>query len=355
MKRLYLCCLLLICGFAQGREVHELAAEGNTQQTLTIWGVANYDAIYPVLTGMLARRPDLAIEYSEFNTLELYHAILDLPPHQPAPDIVMSSAMDLQFKLVNDGYAQGYSSDIVEALPDWTVWRDEVFAFTFEPMVMVINRDILGNNILPESREQLLTLIRNQSPLVQGKIGVSDIERVGLGYLAWFHDSQQSRTYGRLLEAFGSHHARLYENSSAMLQALLKGEIFIAYNVLGSYAMAWSRQYPWIETVMPTDYTSVIMRTAFIHKDARHVESAQHFLDYLLSTDGQNVMAQGSSLIPISNNAVGHNSLTEVRRKTHGIFRPIPFGLPLLVQTDQAKRTLLIEEWRNAMYDSGEN
>jgi hypothetical protein len=54
-------------------------------------------------------------------------------------------------------------------------------------------------------------------------------------------------------------------------------------------------------------------------------------------------------LIPLSENAVGPNSLLEIRRKPHGIFRPIVFGLPLLVQTDQAKRALLLEEWRHAM------
>ena len=344
--------LMVFATLVQGAEKHVLQAKYVTDSRLNIWAVANYDAIYPILSAMQDLQPNLTIEYQEFSSRELYEAVLSLDGTQEKPDLVMSSAMDLQFKLVNDGYASPYESDVTIELPDWTKWRNEVFAFTFEPIVMVINRDILGMNSLPESREQLLALIRTQSPLVQGKIGVSDIEKVGLGYLTWFHDSQQSRTYGRLLEAFGSHHARLYPNSSAMLQALLKGEIFIAYNVLGSYAMEWSSRYPWIDTVMPTDYTSVVMRTAFVYREAENVDTAHQFLDYLLSDIGQSVMAESSSLIPISNTAKGKNSLNVLQRKTHGIFRPIPFGLPLLVQTDQAKRALLLDEWRNAMLEN---
>ncbi len=319
-------------------------------ETLVIWGVANYDAFEPLLFEFQNQLPNVTIEYSEYNTNELYSKVSSLHPGSlEAPDLVMSSAMDLQFKLVNDGYAQPYDSPQTLALPDWAKWHNEVFGFTFEPIVMVVNTDILGSEDLPRSREQLLSLIRAKGPLVDGKIGLNDVETVGLGYLTWFHDSQQSRTYGRLLEAFGTHHAQLYPNSSSMLNALLKGEIFIAYNLVGSYAFEWSEQHPWIETVMPTDYTSVIMRTAFIYRYAKNLALAQQFLDYLISEEGQNQLATNSSLIPLSETAKGKNSRAILQRKPHGIFRPIPFGLENLVQMDQAKKQLLLKEWKNAM------
>lgn len=321
-----------------------------SNRVINIWGVANYPAIEPVLLDFQKRSPEVAVHYTEFNTNELYQQVSNLHSGSvDVPDLVMSSAMDLQFKLVNDGYAQPYDSPQTLALPSWAKWHNEVFGFTFEPIVIVVNTDILGSEELPRSREQLLSLIRTKGPLVDGKIGLSDIETVGLGYLTWFHDSQQSRTYGRLLEAFGTHHAQLYPNSSSMLNALLKGEIFIAYNLVGSYAFEWSEQHPWIETIMPTDYTSVIMRTAFIYRHAKHLDLARQFLDYLLSVEGQSQLAQNSSLIPLSETAEGKNSRAILQRKPHGIFRPIPFGLPTLVQTDQAKKQLLLEEWHNAM------
>ncbi|MBJ7549661.1 ABC transporter substrate-binding protein [Marinomonas ostreistagni] len=351
MKALLLSLMLLVslCPVANAAQLNMLPSKESNQVELNIWGAANFDAIEPLLKAYQAQSPDTTIVYVEHSSLELFNRVLSIQPTDKKPDVIMSPAMDLQFKLVNDGYAMPYRSEVTDALPQWAKWRDEAFGFTFEPIVMVINQDILGNLAMPESREALLSLIRERSPLVQGKVGLSDIETVGLGYLTWFHDSQQSRTYGRLLEAFGSHHAQLYPNSSAMLQALLRGDIFIAYNVLGSYAFEWSQNYPWIRTVMPTDYTSVVMRTAFIYHEASNMPQAEFFLDYLLSDDGQNILATASSLIPLSESVTGTSSLSEIRRRPHGIFRPIPFGLPLLVQTDQAKRSLLLEEWRHAM------
>ncbi|QXO16019.1 ABC transporter substrate-binding protein [Vibrio ostreae] len=337
-----------------GEEKHTLLSSSlQEDERFVVWGVANYDALAPLLLSFQHQFPNVTIQYNEYNTNELYSKVSHLHPGSlEIPDLVMSSAMELQFKLVNDGYAQPYDSPQTLALPDWAKWHNEVFGFTFEPIVMVINTDILGSEKLPRSREQLLSLIRAKGPLVDRKIGLNDVEKVGLGYLTWFHDSQQSRTYGRLLETFGTHHAQLYPNSSSILNALLKGEIFIAYNLVGSYAFEWSAQHPWIETIMPTDYTSVIMRTAFIYRYARNLEFAQQFLDYLISEEGQSQMAKHSSLIPLSETAEGKNSRAILQRKPHGIFRAIPFGLETLVQTDQAKKQLLLKEWSNAMNKS---
>lgn len=317
--------------------------------TLEIWGAANINAIRPVLQQFVRIHPDVTLRYSEFSTMSLYKRLQTAASGQE-PDVVMSPAMDLQFKLVNDGYAQPYRSNVTSHVPLNNRWRFDVFAYAYEPIVMVINKDILGHHSLPTSREQLLSLMRQQSPLVDGKIGLNDIEKVGLGYLTWFHDSQLSRTYGRLLESFGQHHARLYNNTSDILEGLVRGDVFIAYNLVGSYAFAWSRKYPWIETVMPTDYTTMVLRTLFIHKNASNQENARVFVDYLLSNAGQSVMASQSDLIPITQGLLGKNSIESIKRLPHGIFRPIPFGLPLLVQSDQAKKSLLLSEWRSAIH-----
>ncbi|RDL46176.1 ABC transporter substrate-binding protein [Marinomonas piezotolerans] len=335
---------LLLGSGSQAVSKHYLP--GTLEGSIHIWGVADYPVIEPLLQQFQKSVSDVDVHYWEFGTKELEARLRTYPDDMP--DLVMSPAMDLQFKLVNDGFARTYQSSVTEALPNWTTWRNEIYAFAFEPIVMVINTDILGGIALPRSREQLLNLVREKGPLLQGKMGLSDIERVGLGYLTWFHDSQQSRTYGRLLEAFGSHHAQLYPNSREMLDALRKGEIFIAYNLVGSYALEWSRRYPWIEPIMPTDYTSVVLRTAFIPAQAQRAELGSEFLDYLLS-EGQQYMAQNVGLIPIVEGIEGTNSQEALKRRSHGIFRPIPFGLPLLVQTDKAKRSIILDEWRAAM------
>jgi ABC-type Fe3+ transport system substrate-binding protein len=324
----------------------DLHADDN-REVLSIQGAMNQDVIAPLLVEFQRRYPNVIVQYAEFNTRDLYERFLSQP--EARPDVMMSPAMDLQFKLANDGYALAYHSPELENVPSDSHWRDELFGFTYEPIVTAINTDILVTEALPLSREQLLNLIRRKNHLLDEKIGLFDIKKSGIGYLAWAYDGQQSRSYGRLLEAFGYHQAPLYTDTSSMLNALLKGQIFIAYNLIGAYSYRWSEHYPWIKTLMPTDYTSIIMRTAFITRETSQPRLAKRFIDLLLSPQGQHILANDSGLTPISLNAVGPYSRSELNKLPHGIFRPIPLGLELLIQTDDAKKQLIYNEWDNAM------
>jgi ABC-type Fe3+ transport system substrate-binding protein len=107
--------------------------------------------------------------------------------------------------------------------------------------------------------------------------------------------------------------ARLFTSSAAMLRALVRGDIVIAYNVLGSYAHAWAKRHPLLTVVLAEDYTTVIMRTAFVPKSARNPEDARRFLDFLLSNEGQQVLADEASLYPVRGDIVGKTGASRLR------------------------------------------
>ncbi len=340
---------LLLSGAATGLQAEtlwELPARDTEASVLQIHGGADYVAIAPVLEAYQMQNPSVRVNYHEFGTLELYNRFLAALPR--TPDLVMSSAMDLQFKLVNDGYAQSYSSAQTQALPDWARWRNEIFGITYEPAVMVINSGFLDNETLPSNRAELIDLIRRKGDQVRGRIGTFDIETVGIGYLIWSHDNLRTASNGRLLESFSLHDTRLFSSSAAMLAQLAQGNIVIAYNVLGSYAHAWARRYPVLSVILPSDYTTVIMRSAFIPKAAGNAVDAKRFLDFILSLQGQQVLADKSSLYPIREDVSGETGAQTLRLSHSSPLRPIPLGVSLLVQTDAMKRSLILEEWRNA-------
>lgn len=331
----------------QAETMHTLPALEQPASLLRIYGAADYPAIAPLFAQFQQRYPQVSLLYTEFNTRVLYESFLREQPR--SPDLVLSSAMDLQIKLVNDGYALTHQSLETDSLPSWANWRNEIFGFTYEPAVIAINSDFMQGESLPRSRSELLSLIRRRGDQVKGKIGTFDIERVGVGYLTWAHDRQQSGSYGRMLEAFGVYQARRFPSSASMLQALASGEIVIAYNLLGSYALAWAKEYPVISVIMPEDYTALVMRSAFIPKRAENLQNARLFLDYLLSREGQQLLADRANLFPIRDDVTGEQTAHSLRRSTQSRFQPIPLGLSLLVHTDRAKRRLILDEWDSAM------
>lgn len=348
MKILLTLLTCLLCASPLRAETsYRVPADEARPELLTVYGAADFPTIKPVLDAFTRRQPRIAVSYTEFNTQVLHTKLLRDAPF--APDLVMSSAIDLQFKLVNDGFAQPYYSEETALLPRWASWRDEIFGFTYEPAVLAINTRLLGAHPIPRTRAELLSLIRNDPERFRGRIGTFDIEQVGAGYLTWAHDRQQSGSYGRMLEVFGSHQTRRFPSSASMLEALSNDELVVAYNLLGSYAQAWAATHPEIHVVMPEDFTTLIMRTAFIPKYARHAHQAGLFLDFLLSEQGQRLLADQSHLYPVRESLEGYETGSSLRQLSDSRFRPIPLDLSLLVMMDKAKKQLILDEWETTM------
>src|SRR3546814_11369825 len=108
--------------------------------------------------------------------------------------------MDLQFKLANDGYAAAHRASAAESIPDWARWRDQAFGVTFEPAVIVYNRDLVPPAHVPDTRFDLLRLMREHAGTYRGRIVTYDIEDSGVGYLLATPDAAVGRGFARLPE-----------------------------------------------------------------------------------------------------------------------------------------------------------
>ena len=319
-----------------------------SRSPLVIYGAADYPEITPLVEAFSQKYPNIETTYTEFSTQDLYWQA----SHQTdQPDLLLSSAMDLQVRLVNDGYSQTYRSTETEQLPPWATWRSEVFGFAYEPATIVINTRFFASSELPKSRTELLEYIRRHENVAQGRLATFDIRKAGVGFLLWAHDSVKTGSYGRLLESFGAHDARIYDSSAAMLSALSSGSVMIGYNVLGSYAASWAKENPFLKVILPNDYTTVLMRTALIPKQAKQKENAARFLDFLLSEEGQQVLADQTSFYPIRQDMDSNIAAKALRVSANGLLRPIPLDVSLLVFSDQMKRQILLDEWERALLE----
>src|SRR4051812_4484262 len=95
-------------------------------------------------------------------------------------DVIISSSVDQLVKLVNDGCATPHRSRETAAVPDWAKWRDEVFGFTFEPALIVYNRDLVPSHQVPRTRVQLVELLRSRPELYAGKVVTYDVTQSGI-------------------------------------------------------------------------------------------------------------------------------------------------------------------------------
>jgi iron(III) transport system substrate-binding protein len=334
--------------FGQGPEVDERSYMRTVDAALlegvvTIYTTTDEAEAADLLAGFHALQPSIRVDYNDLNSTELFDRFLtEAAAGKGAADLVWSSAMDQQMKLVNDGYAETYVSPEAARLPQWAVWNHQAYGVTAEPVAIAYNKGLLPAAEMPKTHAELARLLAGEPEAVKGKVATYDPERSAVGLLFISQDVEITKSTWDLVRAMGEAGAKLYSTTSTMLDRIAAGDQLIAYNVIGSYAFERAKQEPSLGVVLPADYTIVMSRIGFIPKGAPHPNAAKLFLDYLLSKDGQTRLAArslGAVRYDIPANPMKHESF----------FRPIRVGPELLTYLDQAKRNRFLKEWRRAL------
>ncbi len=304
--------------------------------TLQIISTADANVFEPIILEFQQNNPTINIQYVIASSTELMKAI-----HEEAAvfDLAISSAMDLQTKLANDGFAQTYTSNATETLPGWAIWRDQIFAFTQEPAVLIISDAAFAGMTPPETREDLISLLRDNPEIFDGRIGTYDVRISGAGYLFATQDSRNSDSYWRLTEVMGRLNAQLYGGSGDMIRDVASGELALAYNVVGSYASSRLAEFPDLRIVRFSDYVNVMLRTALIPKNAENPVEAGLMIDFLAELNQRPELTELTSLPPINPAQLRENSAA----------RPIRLGPGLLVFLDRLKKQNFLKNWVSSM------
>ena len=316
---------------------------------VVIYSTTDSVAASPLIKDFEALYPGITVEYSDLNSTELYNRyIAEAAANNGTGDVIWSSAMDLQVKLVADGHAVAYPSPEIKSLPKWAVWKDSAYGTTYEPIAFVYNKRLVPAEDVPKDHSDLLKLINAKADFYKGKITAYDPERSGVGYLFCNEDIKNFPQAWELFKAFGKAQAKLYTSAGAMMERVTSGEHLIAYGIFGSYALGRSKKDPNLGIVLPKDYTMVTSRVAFISNKAKSPNAAKLFLDYILSKRGQDIIANKADLYSLRSDVEGEATLKGVGALIGDKARPVPIDLTLLENLDQTKRLAFLSKWQAA-------
>lgn len=326
--------LMLWAGAATAFEIEEETLFAGGAATLAIISTTDTEAFAPLIEAFQGENPNVSIRYTVASSQDVALALDEGEPF----DLAVSSAMDLQLKLANDGAAQAHASAETAALPLWAKWRDQLFAFAQEPVVIIAARAAFAGGPVPETRTALIEHLRSDPDRFIGRIGTYDPAKSGAGYLFATQDARQSDTSWRLAEVVGGLKPRLYTASGDMIADLQSGELVLAYNVLGSYATARLIGDDNV-IIEAADFTHILLRTALIPQTAERADLGAAFLDFLLSERGQQLVEDETGLPRINEAALAAGP--------H--LRPIRLDPGLLVFVDPLMRQRFLNEWTAAV------
>ncbi len=320
--------------------------EASREGSLTIWSVTDSRQVTALLAGFRQLYPRIAVHYVELPAKELYSNFLaEEQAGRGTSDFLWSSAMDLQIKLVNDGYSQPYASPERASLPPWAVWKNEAWGITAEPIVFVYNRRLLrAFPKVPGTHPDLVRFLKRNGTALHGKVATYDPTVSAVGYLYLSQDSQANLNTWDLVSALGRAGVKLFATTGEILTRLADRRLAFAYDMVGSYALEAQAHNPDIGVIVPRDYALVMSRIAVIPKAARHPNAARLFLDYLLSRSGQAHLAD-QYMIPVRTNF----PLSPGLRIIEGSERAIRVGPALLVHQDQLTRRKFLRDWARAL------
>jgi iron(III) transport system substrate-binding protein len=338
----WLACLSGAAAQTDDEAQRQLAAGATREGAVTVLSTTDVEEVGELLSGFRALYPSLRLDYETENSTIIDERIRrEVKAGGASVDLVWSSAMDLQLKLINDGYATPYDSPAREALPDWAVWKNQAYGVTAEPIAIAYNKRLLPSPQVPRSHADLLRLLRDSAGSLAGRIVTYDPERSSLGYLLLTQDLLVTDRTWSLIDAMGLARVRLFAATGEMLDRVANGEAVLAYNVIGSHAIDRTRNTRELGVVLPADYTLVMSRVAFIPKGAPHPSAARLFLDHLLSAPGQKALAARAIGSVRADIAADTGAMVPPEAA-----RPIRLGLRLLVSLDQAKRARFIRDWQ---------
>ena len=123
--------------------------------------------------------------------------------------------------------------------------------------------------------------------------------------------------------------------------------------MLGSYAADQAARLPDLGLVLPRDYVVVVSRVALVPRAARSPDLGAAFLDFLLSREGQTVLAERLRLPAISLEVAGKDSAAAMQEALGAKLRPVAVSPGLLAYLDAASRARVLAEW-NAALEGGE-
>jgi iron(III) transport system substrate-binding protein len=335
-------------GYPAGYAAVIAAAE--QEGALVVYSTTDLAIAAPLIEGFQALYPRIEVRYQDMNSSDLYERYLDDALTSPSTaDVVWSSAMDLQFRLVASGHSQSYDSPEAAALPAWARWKNLAFGTTYEPVAIVYNKQLLAAGDVPETHADLARLLTDQRSRFAGKVVTYNIERSGLGFLLATQDAAASNEFWQLATALGGVGAKGVPTTEAMLTRVRRGEDLIGYNALGSYAQIAAAKDPNLGYVLPRDYTLVVTRVLMIGKKAANPNAARLWIDYVLSKQGQTILATRSGLLPVRTDLDGGSPGAASIKALVPNARPIALDAEVAsTVADPAKRLGFLKAWHSA-------
>lgn len=320
---------------ASKKEGGNLVIYSNTDQENWAPIIRDFQKKYPWVTNIAA---------SNLDSDEVFQRELSESATGKAPaDMLVSNAVQAWAKYAEtDDSLLSYTSPELKKLPSFAELMPNVYAMSLDPVGIMYNTSLMKT--APTSIAELKKIVSADPGQYSGKITTRDVGGAwGFTVSHAFAEGNQ-KAWNSLNKILPQ--ARPETSSGTQSEKILAGEYLAGFFISSAVAYpAESQSGGLVKFVMPTDGTVVLGRGIGITPKAPHPATAKLFLDFVLSADGQNAVAEGglSSYRDNVKLTEGRHTYQEVEKVagTKGIIR-VPYEV-----TSDSDVSSFVDKWNS--------
>lgn len=272
--------------------------QSRKEQGLVIYGNVAPDNFAPIVEAFRARYPWISVKTLDLGPAPAFERYLtESSVNHRSADLIAAASPTVWLRFVKRGELEPYVAEGHAQVPDWSRPFPGLYTLSTDPMVIVYNKLLLKQpGQEPKSIAQLRALLKSHPSDFSGRLTTYDAVRHPFAYaIHWTYAKERGQDAWDAFRELGPA-TRPEGGGASMVEKVATGEYTTIYfsSPLTFYKnMKDMKSSPVLAWNLIEDGTPVMMRGIGITKKSQNKASAQLFIDFVISREGQLAAARG--------------------------------------------------------------
>lgn len=273
-------------------DIDAAIAASHDEGTLIVYGNPSQDQWTPLLAAFNEKYPWIEVETFDLGGSEAFQRYLsEEATGSPTADVILTTDGAGWLDLVARGKVLDYVDPELANLPlDDALLAPGVFAMSYDPLIAVFNTLAFPLDQQPTTLAELAAM----APELDGKIGTVNVTNANAGLGTFGYVDAYGDDAWAVLEQLGPH-TRAEDGTGALLGKLQTGEYVASFFASGSLRtlIDTTETGELLNYRYLADATTLPARAVGVTTAAASPNSAQVFVNFLLSAEGQTAACAG--------------------------------------------------------------
>ena len=260
----------------------------------------------PLLDAFNEEYPWIDVQTLDLGSSEVFERFYaEIATGASETDVVVSHSAASWLDFIESGSVdEDYVSAEDEMLPDWSEPSPGVYTISVDPFFIAYNKALLPEDQWPTSISDIVTLAETQPDQFAHRIATGvpmsnaasqNLSNTYIQHVGAERALEQYQALGNVVD--------VYRSAGQIMEKITSGELLIGYFLSGIQVFPLLDDPARAQILgysFPSDGTVMLMRHIAIADSAPNPASAQLFVDFVLSEEGQTALASGG-LMPYRN------------------------------------------------------